>query len=85
MCVRVIGLPVICGHRIADYLTLEWTHKDRSVQLLAPHRATQKSDPLSENAVQMLLELWQLGAMTTALGSLLYAHCLLDFHHLCPL
>jgi len=30
---------------------------------------------MSENAVQMLLELCQLGAMTTALGSLFHAHC----------
>jgi len=30
---------------------------------------------LSENTVQMLLELWQLSTMTTALGSLFYAQC----------
>lgn len=34
-----------------------------------------KSNPLSENAVQTLLELWQLGAMPTAVGSLFHAHC----------
>jgi len=39
------------------------------MQLVAPHRIVQNSNPMSESAVQMLLELHQLGAMPTALGS----------------
>ena len=33
---------------------------------------------MSESAVQMLLEILQLGAMHSALGSLLHAHCPLE-------
>ena len=38
---------------------MEGIHKGCQVQLLAPHRTTQKSDHKTESAVQMLLELWQ--------------------------
>ena len=55
--------------RIIEYPKLEETHKDHGVQLLAPHRTTPKSD-ICQSVVQMLLELCQLGAMTTALGCL---------------
>ena len=58
------------NHRITEQPKLEGTHKDHWVQLLAPHRTTQKSNYLSESSVQMLLELQQLGAMPTALGRL---------------
>ena len=39
-----------------------------------PNRTTQNSNHMSESLVQTLLELWQLGAVTTALGSLFHAH-----------
>lgn len=44
------------SHRIIDYPKLEGTHKDHRVQLLAPHRTTQKSNSMCESAVQILLE-----------------------------
>lgn len=34
------------NHRFIEYLKLEETHKDRQVQLLTPHRTTQKLDCL---------------------------------------
>lgn len=46
-------------------------HKDYHIQCLAPHRTTQT---LSESGVPMLLELWQLKAVPTAIGCLLHAH-----------
>ena len=58
------------NHQIAEYPKLEGTHKDHQVQLLAPHKTTQKSGHKSGSLVQTLLELWQLGAVTTALPSL---------------
>lgn len=54
---------------IIEYPMLEGILKDHQVQPLSPHMATQKSDHLSENTVQMLLEL-QLCAVTTAPESL---------------
>jgi len=39
---------------------------DHEVQLWAPQRTTQNSNPVLESIVQMLLELQQVGAMTTA-------------------
>ena len=42
------------------YSESEETHEDHQLQLLAPHRTTQKSNPVSESVVQMLLELWLL-------------------------
>lgn len=56
--------------RIIEHPELEGTHKDQRVQLLAPHSATGKFSHLLETVVQMLLELQQLGALTTVLGSL---------------
>ena len=56
--------------RIIEYPKSEEAHKDHRVQLLAPQKTTQKSDPVSESVAQMLLELWQSGAVTTVLGSL---------------
>lgn len=50
--------------RIIERPKLEETNKGHGVQLLVPHRITQKSDPLSESVVQMLLQLQQLGTMT---------------------
>lgn len=40
------------------------------VHLLVPHRTTQNSNTMFETIAQTLLELWQLGAMIIALGSL---------------
>ena len=62
--------------RITDHPELERTHEDHQVQLLVPHSTNQNSEPVSESTVQMLLELWQLGAMSTALGSLFHATAL---------
>jgi len=52
-------------HRTESLNIPSWkrTLKDHRVQLLAPHRTTQKWDHISKSNVQMLLELWQLGAM----------------------
>lgn len=47
---------------------LEGICKDYWVQLPAPQKTTQKSDPMTESAVQMLLEPWQLWAVPTAAG-----------------
>ena len=43
--------------RIIEYPELEGIHRDYRVQLLAPHRTTQKSNHISESIVQTLLEL----------------------------
>ena len=40
--------------RIIEYPELEATHKDHRIQLLVPHRTTQKSDHLSDCIVQTL-------------------------------
>ena len=48
--------------------------KDHRVQPLAPQRTIQNSNPTSESSLQMLTELMQLGAMTTALRSMFYDH-----------
>lgn len=61
-------------HRTTEYLKLEKTHEDHQVQLLLPHTTTQKSDHMSENVVQTLLELQQLCDVTTALWSLFHVH-----------
>ena len=45
--------------RITEYPELEGTRKDHRVQLLAPQRTTQKSNPMPERTVQTLLELQQ--------------------------
>lgn len=55
------------GLTITESPELEGTHKDRWVQLLARHRNTPKSDPMSESTVQTHLELQQ--ARGHALGS----------------
>ena len=54
------------------YPNLEGTPKDHGVQLLAPHSTTQNSNYISESTVQMLFELQQISATTTALGSLFH-------------
>lgn len=41
---------------------------------LSHHRTTRKPNPIAQNVVQMLLELWQLGVIPTALGNLCHAH-----------
>lgn len=57
--------------KIEEYPELEGTHKDYQIKLLAPYITTQNSNPVFENTVWMLLELWQCGAVPTALGRLL--------------
>ena len=57
-------------HRLTEQPELEGTHKGHRVQLLAPHSTTGKLSHLLETIVQTLLELRQLGAVTTALVSL---------------
>ena len=54
-----------------EHPRLEGIHKDH-VQLQSPHRTTRQSNPVPETALQMFLELQQLGAMTSALGSLFH-------------
>ena len=55
----------VCTSRIIEHPTLEGPHKDHGVQLLAPHRTTQNSNPTSKNVAQTSLELRQLGAVPT--------------------
>lgn len=52
---------------ITKHPKLERTHKDHWVLLPAPHSTAHKSEHMAEGAVQTLPELWQLGAMPTAL------------------
>ena len=67
---RTIALTAAEGwtYRIIEFPEVEETHKDHQVQLSAPHYTTQNPNPMSERFVQTPLELWQLGAMPTALG-----------------
>jgi len=39
------------NQRIIEYLELEGTHKDHRVDILVPHKTTQKSAYVSENTV----------------------------------
>lgn len=47
------------NHRTIEYPKLEGNHIDHGVQLLPPHRTTQKSGRMSESIVQTLPELQQ--------------------------
>ena len=53
-------------HRSIEHLELERTRKNCQVQVWAPHRTTQNSDHM------MHLELCQLEAVTTSMGSLFF-------------
>lgn len=57
-------------HGIIEYSDLEKTQKGYQVQILALHRTAQESHHVPENIVQMLLEVWQAGAVTTSMGGL---------------
>jgi len=50
---EVVCLPPY-NQRIV-YSESEETHEDHQLQLLAPHRTTQNTSPVSENIVQMFL------------------------------
>lgn len=50
-------VAVLCHSKITEYSELVGTHKDYHVQLLAPHRTTEKLNPMSESIVQTLTEL----------------------------
>ena len=68
---RSLGIHSSLGlynHRIIQCPKLEWTHKDQSPN---PDTTTHHTNPnsMSGSGVPMLPELWQLGAMPTALGS----------------
>ena len=66
------------ANRTVQYLELKRPAKVMESNFclhIAPHK--QNSHPTSESTVQMLLELRQLGAVSTAQGSLFHAHCLL--------
>lgn len=52
--VFINSLDAGLGHRIIEYLELEGTHKDHRAGVLAPHRTTQDSNPVSETDVQTL-------------------------------
>lgn len=56
------------NHRFTAYS--HRNHEDHQIQLLASHRTTQKSKPMSESIIQMFLKLQQPGA----LRSLFHAH-----------
>ena len=73
-CTMNLFLSQSRNHRAIEYPELEETHKDLQAQPLTPHRTTQNSNPLPENTVKKLLELWQLGIITSATGSLFHAH-----------
>lgn len=51
-------------HRIIGYPQLEGNHEDR-IQLPAPQRTIQTSNPMSESVIQMLCEIQQRGAVTS--------------------
>jgi len=63
-------------HRITDIECpeVEGTHNHHQVQLMAPHRTTQKSNPMTKSIVQTPLELQCHRAMATALSSLFHVH-----------
>ena len=68
------------NHRATEYPELQGTLKDHQIQLPSTRRTTQNSNPTSESDIQMLLELRQLGAVPSALGSPFHAHCPLVQH-----
>lgn len=60
----------VCAyHTIIQYSELEETHKDHRGQLHAPHSTIQKSDPMSEIAVQTLLEFQHWGPCPPPCGA----------------
>lgn len=62
--------PAGVSDALAEYPEWEGTHEEHRVQLLAPHRTTQKPNPMSESGVQTLFSLQdRLGAVPTALGA----------------
>lgn len=69
-------LPTVTtNHRTTDNPELEETHNSHWDQLLALHRTTPNPNFMYEGIVQTLLELRQLGAVSTPPGSLFRAHC----------
>lgn len=62
---------IFWNHRIFE---LERTHMDHQVQFPVPLKTIQSSNPMSASTTEILLELWQLGTMPTALDSPLHAH-----------
>ena len=59
------------NHRNLEYPEFERSHEAHQFQIRAPHRITKKSNLVSESIIEILLEIQQLEAVTTALGSLL--------------
>ena len=64
-------VAVLCHSKITEYSELVGTHKDYHVQLLAPHRTTEKLNSMSESIVQTLTELHK--ASWRSYGE--YSHC----------
>ena len=77
LCRALVGRNCGWRLRITEYPMLEGTFKDHHIQPMALQSTTQNLKPMCESVIWTLLELWQLGAITTALGSLCHAHHLL--------
>ena len=77
-CVLFQALPAW----IIEYLELGRTHKDYWVQLLAPHRTTQKSDHISESRCFLN---WSVPDHILVKNLLLISNLTLLFHSLIPL
>lgn len=60
--------------RIIKYPELKRTHKYHSI--LAPYRTTSNSSVMSENTVQMFLELQHLSTLMTTLGNMFWCFTL---------
>lgn len=58
-----------------EYTQLKGTCKGHQLQLLALYRTTQNPSPMPGSVIHILLQLWWLGAVPKALGSLCHAHC----------
>lgn len=61
-------------HRIIGYPQLEGNHEDR-IQLPAPQRTIQTSNPMSESVIQTLREIQQRGAVTSLREWFLCCNC----------
>lgn len=53
------GFKGLCSPEAGDIMRWKGTRRDHWVQLLAPHKNTQKSNCMAESIVQMFLKLQQ--------------------------
>lgn len=76
------GLPhkwqlPIWSNITVEYTQLKGTCKGHQLQLLALYRTTQNPSLMPGSVIHILLQLWWLGAVPKAMGSLCHAHCCL--------